>query len=546
MADLLHVDPPRMYWGRAAVDRSSHLFELENFQKALVKTLETPGKAQAFLLEELSADRSVKRLGEMSNPPALLAAAIEAGCGVELVEAILRTGYNPNTSCDREELEATPYLADTAIEAAARQNREDILMTLLAHGAVPTTKSLLEAFSKSPRISAILSEKIPLMAIKNKPLTVGRRVLPLVVYAARHGRLESIRTLVGRGLNINAKTEDGDVLSVLSSSGLNGKISGSDFRDLVGMGAVISKRAALEIIKRGDADAIQFLHENKKWPTPSDLVDELHKERSWDVAGRLLQAGAYESFLRDSKRRGHEKSALALLIDRIGAPPSGLLESFEAGVNPKAGLPTDPLALSRRIAWEEIASEDPASAALHEWCPHPAMAWRVLLDAGDCPQINNPKRNFFGSAGERSRMDQALEELAKTNPPNLNDEFVSGVYQFNPKAPVGMGKRLLCSQWSTSTVKRVFSQLGGGETPPTTGTWHAAVSSHGPIRAESEDAREERILFLKSIGWDPTAKDLEEARTKFLRETLMALREARSQKAMEKAPVSQNKRSVKR
>ena len=541
MEKVLHVDSPRLYWGRAAADRSSHLFELENFQQALIKTLETPGDAQSFLLKELSLDRNIKNPGRASNPPALLAAAIEAGCGVELVKAILRTGYDPNTSCDREELESTPYLASTAIEAAVRVNKEDILLTLVEHGALPTIKSLLKAFGKNPQIAAFIADKIP-VALGNKSFTAGRRRLPLVVHASGYGCLEAIRTLVDRGFNINAKTEDGDVISFLSSVGLRDGISGSDVRELVGMGASISKRAAVEIVKRGDADAIHFLHESKKWPDPSTLVNELYETRSWDVAGRLLQAGAYKKLLREAKRQGQEKSVLAWFVDRMGAPPTGLLESIVSSLEREAGSPTEPPNLSRRVAWEKIASEDPAAAALHPWCPHPAMAWRVLLDAGDQPPSNMLGSKFFGTASARARMDQALEKLAKENPPSLNAEFISRTSQFNPKEPVGMGKRLLCSQWSTDTVKRVFVQLGGNETPPTSGTWHSAVSSHGPIRAESGDAREERILFLESIGWEPTQKDLVGARTQALRDTLTALREARNQKASIAATTAKSKK----
>lgn len=543
MKKILRVDSPRLYWGRAAVDRSSHLFELENFQQALIKILETPGDPQSFLLKELSLDRNIKKPRGVSNPPALLAAAIEAGCGVELVKAILKTGYDPNTSCDREELESTPYLASTAIEAAVRVDREDILLTLVEHGATPTLESLLKAFGfdKSPQISAFLAEKIP-VAIGNKPFTFGRRRLPLVVHASSHGHLESIRTLVDRGFNINAKTEEGDVISFLSSIGLRDGISGSDVRELVGMGAIISARAAVEIIKRGDAEAIHFLHENKKWPEPYRLVDELYQARSWDVAGRLLQAGAYKKLLREAKRQGQEKSVLAWFVDRMGAPPTGLLESIVSSLDREPRSPTEPPPLSQRVAWEKIASEDPAAAALHPWCPHPAMAWRVLLDAGDQPPSNMLGSKFFGTASARSKMDQALEKLAKEAPPNLNAEFISGGCQFNPKEPISMGKRLLCSQWSTDTVKRVFVQLGGKETHPTSGTWHSAVSSHGPIRAESGDAREERILFLKSIGWEPIQKDLEGARTQALRDTLTALREARNQKASTTATTAKSQK----
>lgn len=571
----LDIEPELRYLGRPSPNSDAHLFAREDFQAALIEALTTPGRARDFLLEEIKADRkkrrpslredSVNPISPNSGLKGILAAAIESGCGLELVSAILDKEYDPSTLCDRTLQYATRFSANTPVEASVCKGRDDILKELIHRGAKLDGKALRLAIdNKSSACIDVLLDNgvLDVRVNENRAATPpaypgdgwsprsSNRYCPILVYAAKQGDVATIEKLVNLGTNINTPSWNGDVISLFGSDVREDEISGEVLKKFLSLGVQISNQAALRVVRNGDLEAVKLLSDAGRWPSPEELTLDLQNSTSWAEASRLLEAGGSLSKLwkyshpedRVSGRYGRKVDTMTWLSNAFGPPPAGMFADANGKVSSGTHLPACEQSLVRRLSWEKLASNDPVVAATDPLCPSPAMAWRVLLEAGDQPPAHVlGKRDFFENWPARLRMDEALSVLASRHPVDLHARFAIGPMESARLSKQGVGERLLCGRWSTPAAMLAFEACGGATVPPEKGTWHGVVASHRPIRGEVPDARPARLLALDALGLNPTEQDSAVATKESLREMLTSFRAARAAQAVVVAPKSNRK-----
>jgi hypothetical protein len=570
----LNIEPQRKYWGRASSYNDAHLFALPNFQSALIEIMTAPGEEKDFLVKELNEDRKKRRKAirgsdhsyhiDMRELSGLLSAAIESGCGLALVNAILDTGYSPDTTSDRQQQD-TRYKANTPAAAAIQKNRPDILAELIRRGATLDVNDLRQAIDHEASecidlllghgvVNGKVNEKIRSKPSLDAPgaWTAGsrNRFCPILVYAAKKGDLATVEKLALCGADINEASWNGDVVSLfgMKRGFLHGlSITGEQLRTLQSLGVTLSNEGSLRLVRHADSEALKLLAKSQSWPSPEALTADLKNAASWEEASRLIQAGAsLEARWRHphplTRTYGYTSNpdTLAWLSNAFGPPPVGLLAEIEPKTPIRTHLPQTPQSLIQVLTWQELANKDPSAAANSTQCPHPQMAWRALLAAADHPPQGMHEHDFFATAQDRMRMDEALTRLSHAHPIDLAVCFIKYSQVSTPE----VGHRLLCGRWSTHAALEAFEACGGATIAPQKGSWHGVVASHGPINAETKDARPARVLALAALGWKPTHEDIAIASKQSMRELLWSIQAADEVAEVAASPIKKTARKA--
>lgn len=568
LADLLKIVSDRSNRMRS----DAPLFADPDFQSALIEVLREPGEERDWILEELKNDKKKRRKSTRRGDlvyyepeqrlDGILAAAIESGCGLPLVSAILDTGYNPNTFSDRNDSNIR-YDGNTPVESAIISKNPEILQALIKRGAELDSDHLRGAIDQESNacIDVLLSSGLVHVRVNENrkarpsPNVYGgfvsgsrNQYCPMLVYAAKKGDLSTVEKMVTHGANINAPSWNGDAISLFGKESWKIHPTGEIVGKMLALGATISSEASLRIVKDGDAAAIKLLIDVDCFPTKEALTSQLAEVRSWDEASRLIIAGAdlgaewKHSHPRrlPGKRYTQPLTTIAWLSDALGPAPDGLVHQSSSSAIPQTYLPVGAPSLLRVVLWGEIASKDPARAASDPLCPHPDMAWSALLAAGDAMETWRLDTHFT-TAQDRERLDHALVSLAGKYPIDLNrkmrDLKCDGTVQKE-----GVGARLLLGKWSTAAALAAFETCGGRDTAPESGTWHGLIAGQRPIVAEVKDAREDRVRGLDAMGWIPTKDDIAAGRKDSVRILMATLQAARNAAKSADAPKKTSRR----
>jgi ankyrin repeat protein len=349
-----------------------------------------------LLLRAGAEVRSVNRYGV--SP---LSEAAAAGSGA-LVERLLKAGADPNTLATKQgetvlmtasrvgNIEAVKVLLDHGADADARENyrgqtalmwaaaegHPDVLKLLIAHGADLNVRSF-DRDTTAPKMEA------------GTPASpIARGGLTALQFAARQGEMESARTLLDAGADINQKDSDGNTALALAI--LNTHYDLAQF--LMDRSADVNiankdgRTALFTAVDVHDADwSPRPARKETDQRTSMDIIHALLAHGA-NVNGQLTAASPIMKLAQDPGDRSLGSGATPFMRAARSADLELMRLLLDKGANPKLankdGL--NALMLAAGVSWaDKIRGTDAEALEAVKFCLAQGLDVNAATDKGD-------------------------------------------------------------------------------------------------------------------------------------------------------------------